>query len=139
MPVQTCTKGKPASVLQHLAGLVELCPGSIHSIHQHCADVKRFLPRICCLVSPLDLSTDLIALPCSSWFLSPPPSPRHPACDSKSGDGGRGPRPLKHVLLTFRFPLLFPPFSASPGVWLPAFPGCTAPRAKNEDHTITNL
>jgi hypothetical protein len=68
MPVQTCTKEKPASVVTHRTGQVELCLGSTHSIHRLCADVKRFLLRICSLLSLPDLSTDLLASPCSFGF-----------------------------------------------------------------------
>ena len=65
MLVQTCTQRKPASVLQHRTGQVELCSRSTHSIHRLCADVKRFLPRIFCLLSLPDLSTDLLVSLCS--------------------------------------------------------------------------
>jgi hypothetical protein len=85
MPVQTCTKEKPASVLQHLAGRVELWLGSTHSIHRLHTGVNRLLPRICCLLSFPDLLTDLLASRSSFWFLSPPADHRHLACDSQGG------------------------------------------------------
>jgi hypothetical protein len=64
MPVQTCTKEKPASVVTHRTGRVELWDRSIHSIHRLCAGVKRFLLRICSLLSLPNLSTDLLASLC---------------------------------------------------------------------------
>jgi hypothetical protein len=68
MPVQTCTKEKPASVVTHRTGRVELWDRSIHSIHRLCAGVKRFLLRICSPLSLPDLSIDLLASPCSFGF-----------------------------------------------------------------------
>jgi hypothetical protein len=85
MPVQTCTKEKPASVCQHLAGRVELCPGSTHNIHRLHTDVNRLLPRICCLLSSPDFLSEMLASRSFSWFLCTPADHRQPAGDYQGG------------------------------------------------------
>lgn len=42
--------------------MVELCPGSTHSIHRLRADVKFFLPHICCLSCTLTCCPGLVFL-----------------------------------------------------------------------------
>jgi hypothetical protein len=85
MPVQTCTKGKPASVVTHRTGGVELCLGSTHSIHRLHTGVNCLLPRICCPLSSPDWLIDLLASRSFFGFLSPAVDHCPTACDSQGG------------------------------------------------------
>jgi hypothetical protein len=95
MRAQICTKGKPASVLAHPAGLGGTCLRSTYNIHQSQAGVKRFLARIPAQSSACRVGIVNIFLPSlPSRVLSPEPVPRPGVTWSWGRGQGMRARPL---------------------------------------------